>query len=118
MATFASQVARMIRICRVGSDSDPASVGGSLARRFRQDGIVAVRTIGAGALNQATKSVAIARQHLSQEGVDLCSVISFATVYIEGEEKTAILQVLTHRVEDPARPTPQFILVERPEAEE
>lgn len=46
---------------KVSSKSNPNSVAGALANVFREKGIVEVQAIGAGALNQAIKGVAIAR---------------------------------------------------------
>lgn len=46
---------------KVSSKSEPNKVAGALANVFREKGVVEVQAIGAGALNQAIKGVAIAR---------------------------------------------------------
>ena len=45
---------------KVGSKSNTNSVAGALANVFREKGSVEIQAIGAGALNQAIKSIAIA----------------------------------------------------------
>jgi stage V sporulation protein S len=49
-----------------------------------------MQTVGAGALNQAVKAVAIARGFVAPSGVDLICVPAFADILINGEERTAI----------------------------
>ena len=46
---------------KVGSKSNPNSVAGALANIFREKGSLEIQAIGAGALNQAVKAIAIAR---------------------------------------------------------
>lgn len=46
---------------KVSSKSDPNRVAGALANVLRDKGNVEIQAIGAGALNQAIKGVAIAR---------------------------------------------------------
>ena len=50
---------------KVSSKSNPSSVAGELANVFREKGSVEIQAIGAGALNQAIKSIAIARGHVT-----------------------------------------------------
>ena len=45
---------------KVSSKSNPNSVAGALANVFREKGSVVNQAVGAGALNQAIKAVAIA----------------------------------------------------------
>jgi len=46
--------------------------------------------VGAGAVNQAVKAVAIARGFVAPNGMDLVCVPAFAEIEIDGEERTAI----------------------------
>lgn len=75
---------------KVSSKSNPNSVAGALAGVIRTDGRAIVQVIGAGALNQAIKAVAIARGYVTPGGVELYCVPSFADILIDGEERTAI----------------------------
>ena len=64
--------------------------------------------VGAGALNQATKASLIARGILSDEGLDIVVVPTFADIEIDGEARTALrlrLEDRQHRTDAPdARP--------------
>lgn len=52
---------------KVSSKSNPNSVAGALANVFREKGTVEIQAIGAGALNQAIKAVAIARGRVTPQ---------------------------------------------------
>ena len=79
-----------MEILKVSTKSKPSSVAGALANAFKQKNIVEMQAIGAGAINQAIKSVAIARGYVAPTGKDLIVVPAFSDILIEGEEKTAI----------------------------
>ena len=79
----------MLETLKVSSKSNPNSVAGAMAGAVRERGSVDVQVIGAGALNQAVKAVAIARGFLASE-IDLVCVPSFADIEIDGEGRTAI----------------------------
>lgn len=81
-------------ILKVSSKSNPNSVAGAIAGMFKEEGRVEVQAIGAGALNQAIKSIAIARGFLAPSGVDLVCVPAFADVDVEGEDRTGIKLIL------------------------
>jgi stage V sporulation protein S len=49
-----------------------------------------MQAVGAGALNQAIKAVAIARGFVAPTGVNLVCIPAFADILIDGEERTAI----------------------------
>ena len=83
---------------KVGAKSNPNSVAGALANVFREKGSVEVQAIGAGALNQAIKAVAIARGFVAPSGVDLVCVPAFAEVEVEGEDRTGIKILVESRV--------------------
>ncbi len=79
-----------MNVLKVKSSSDPNKVAGALAGTIRESGKAEVQTIGAGALNQAIKSLAIARGFLAPSGIDLVCYPAFVDVDIEGCERTAI----------------------------
>jgi len=74
----------------VSTRSNPNSVAGAMAGVLRTDGGVLVQVVGAGALNQAIKAIAIARGYVAAGGIDLVCVPTFAEVDIGGERRTAI----------------------------
>ncbi len=61
-----------------------------MAGVVRQSGSVEVQVVGAGALNQAIKAVAIARGYVAPSGSDLTCVPTFADIEIDGHSRTAI----------------------------
>ena len=83
---------------KVSTKSNPNSVAGAMAGVLRQHGAVEVQVVGAGALNQAIKAVAIARGYVAAGGIDLVCVPSFADIEIDGERRTAIRLVIEDRL--------------------
>ena len=75
---------------KVSSKSNPNSVAGAMAGVVRQAGQVGVQVVGAGALNQAIKAVAIARGYVAPSGIDLICIPTFADIEIDGQGRTAI----------------------------
>ena len=92
----------MIEVLKVSSQSNPNAVAGALAGVVRAAHVVEVQVVGAGALNQAIKAVAIARGYLASSGADLVCIPSFADIHIDGERRTAIRLLCEDR--SPARP--------------
>jgi stage V sporulation protein S len=86
---------------KVSTKSNPNSVAGAMAGVLRQRGIVEVQVVGAGALNQAVKAVAIARGYVAASGVDLVCIPSFADIEIDGERRTAIRLIIEDRQHRP-----------------
>ena len=75
---------------KVSSKSSPASVAGAIAGMIK-DGIpVDMQAVGAGAVNQAVKAIAISRGFLSPVGIEVVCAPSFADIVIDGEYRTAI----------------------------
>jgi stage V sporulation protein S len=87
----------MVETLKVSSKSNPNSVAGAMAGVVRQSGSVEVQVVGAGALNQAVKAIAIARGYVAPSGVDLICVPTFADIEIDGESRTAIRLLIEDR---------------------
>jgi stage V sporulation protein S len=79
-----------LNVLKVGTRSDPNKVAGALAGSIRESHRAEIQTIGAGALNQAIKAVAIARGYLAPAGLDIWCYPAFVDVEIDGTERTAI----------------------------
>ena len=77
-------------VIRVSARSRTASVAGAIAGVVRESGKAEVQAIGAGAVNQSIKAIAIATGYLAEEDVHVVSVPSFTEVMIDGQERTAI----------------------------
>ncbi len=80
----------MVDVIRVAAQSKSTAVAGAIAGVVREHGRAEIQAIGAGAVNQAIKAVAIARGFLALEGIDVICIPSFADVNISGQERTAI----------------------------
>lgn len=91
-------------VLKVSSRSNPNSVAGAMAGVVRASGTVEVQVVGAGALNQAVKALAIARGYVAATGIDLVCVPAFADIEIDGERRTAIrlcIEDREHRIPAP-----------------
>jgi stage V sporulation protein S len=86
-----------IKLLKVSSKSKPNSVAGAIAGIIRSESRVQVQTIGAGALNQAVKGVAIARGFIAPTGQELVCIPFFKDIEINGEVKTAIVLSIESR---------------------
>jgi stage V sporulation protein S len=84
-------------VLKVSSKSNPNSVAGAIAGVIREKGIAEVQSIGAGALNQAVKAVAIARGFLAPLGIELVCIPAFSEIVVDGEERTAMKLIVTPR---------------------
>ena len=80
----------MGEVLKVAADSRPKAVAGALAAVLRAKGSVELQAVGAGAVNQAVKAIAITRGYVAPNGMDLIAIPAFTKVEIEGEERTAI----------------------------
>ncbi len=84
-------------VLRVSARSVPNMVAGAIAGSVRERGYVEIQAVGAGALNQAVKSVAIARGYVAPTGMDLICIPAFANVDINGEQRTALKLIVEPR---------------------
>jgi len=84
-------------VLKVSAHSRPSAVAGAIAGVIRHTGHAEVQAIGAGATNQAIKAVAIARDYLAPNGIDIVCVPAFIDVIIANEERTAIRLVIEAR---------------------
>jgi stage V sporulation protein S len=86
-----------LEILKVSATSKPVAVAGAIAGVVRTQSRVEVQAIGAGAINQAVKAIAIARGYVAPSGLDLVCVPAFADVQIDGEDRTAIKLIVSPR---------------------
>lgn len=86
-----------MEVLKVAAKSNPNSVAGALAGVIREKGKAEMQAIGAGALNQAIKAVAIARGFVAPSGINLVCIPAFVDVEINGEERTAIKLIVEPR---------------------
>ncbi len=75
---------------KISSKSNPNSVAGAIAGLIKEEGKAEMQAIGAGAINQAMKAIAIARGFVAPTGIDLVCKPGFCTVTVENEDKTGM----------------------------
>ena len=83
-----------MEIIKVSSTSVPNHVAGAIASLMREQDKLMIQTIGAAALNQAIKAVAIARGFVAPTGKNLVCIPAFQDIAIDGEERTAIKLII------------------------
>jgi stage V sporulation protein S len=86
-----------VEVLKVSAQSSPKSVAGALTAVLRERGTAELQAVGAGAVNQAVKAIAITRGFIAPNGIDLVAVPAFVEIAIDGEERTAIKFIVEPR---------------------
>lgn len=86
-----------MNVIKVSAESRTSAVAGAIAGVIREHHRAEVQAIGAGAVNQAVKAIAIARGYLQEDGLQVACFPEFTSVDIEGKERTAIRFVVEPR---------------------
>ena len=84
-------------LIKVSARSRSTAVAGAIAGVVREQGRAEVQSIGAGAVNQAIKAIAIARGYLEEDGINIVTIPYFNDIDIDGQERTAIRMVVEPR---------------------
>lgn len=79
-----------MEVLKISSKSNPNSVAGALAGLIKEQNQAEMQAIGAGALNQAIKAIAIARGFMAPSGIDLICIPAFTSITIDDDERTGI----------------------------
>ncbi|MDW7739904.1 MAG: stage V sporulation protein S [Bacillota bacterium] len=75
---------------KVSAHSKTKALAGALAAVIRTEGVVELQAIGAGAVNQAIKAIAVARGYVAPNGINLIFIPSFVEILVNEQERTAI----------------------------
>jgi stage V sporulation protein S len=86
-----------VEVLKVSATSKPVAVAGAIAGVVRSQQRVEVQAIGAGAINQAIKAIAISRGYVAPGGLDLVCIPSFIDISIDGEDRTGIRLIVEVR---------------------
>ncbi|MCD7777086.1 MAG: stage V sporulation protein S [Clostridiales bacterium] len=86
-----------MEVLKVSTTSQPKSVAGAVAAIARNGNASEIQAIGAGAVNQAVKSIAIARGYVAPNGIELICIPAFSQIEVEGELKTSIKFLVERR---------------------
>ena len=80
---------------RVSAGSNPQSVASAIAHAIYEKHEVKLRAVGAGAVNQAVKAIAISRGYVAPRGMDLTCKPGFTTIESRDGEISAIVFAIT-----------------------
>lgn len=79
-----------MELLKVSANSKPKAVAGALAAVVRSQGAVELQAVGAGAINQAVKAIAICRGYVAPNGIDLIMIPAFVEISIGDAQRTAV----------------------------
>lgn len=77
-------------IMRVSGSSIPSKVAGAIAGVMRDTAHVEVQAIGASAVNQSVKAIAMARKYLEHDGIEMIFFPELVDIEINNQLRTAI----------------------------
>ncbi len=77
-------------IIKVAGNSRTSAVAGAIAGVFREHKRAEIQAIGAGAVNQAVKTMILATSYLRRDGIEVAFIPQFSDVEIDGNIRTAI----------------------------
>ena len=80
----------LTEVLKVAATSKPVSVAGAIAGVIRSHDRVEIHAIGAGAVNQAVKAIAISRGYVAPAGLELVCIPTFIDLMVGGQERTGI----------------------------
>jgi len=86
-----------MELLKVSGQSKPKLVAGAIAAVVRTGESVEIQAIGAAAVNQAVKSIAVARGYVVPNGIDLVCYPAFSQLDVDGQERTSIRFVVEKR---------------------
>ena len=87
----------MREVLKISATTNPNKAAGAIALYIKEQGEVEIQAVGAGAVNQAVKAIAIARTFVIVNGIDLVCVPNFRDIELNGEKKTAICLLVRMR---------------------
>jgi stage V sporulation protein S len=87
----------IMNVIKVSGTSRTSAVAGAIAGVFRENQRAEVQAIGAIAVNQAVKALALAKSYLKEDGYEILFTPEFVDVEIDGKVRTAIKFVIETR---------------------
>jgi stage V sporulation protein S len=83
------------QILRVSAGSNPQAVASAIAHSIYETRACKLRAVGAGAVNQAVKAIAIARGYTAPRGLDLSCIPGFSSIESHDGQISAIVFSVT-----------------------
>jgi len=90
-----SEIQEDDKFLRVSGGSNPQSVGSAIAHALYETPVIKIRAVGASAVNQAVKAIAIARGYVAPRGLDLICKPGFTSVESREGKISAIVFTIT-----------------------
>ncbi len=87
---FLPREGHTMNIIKVSGTSRTSAVAGAIAGVFRENLRAEVQAIGAIAVNQAVKALALSRGYLQEDGFEVVFISEFVDVQINDKIRTAI----------------------------
>lgn len=85
-------------ILKISSKSNPNSVAGAIVGMINENKKIELTAVGAGAVNQAVKSIAVARGYIAPSGRNLVCIPAFTTMNIEEVDRTGIKFIIREEI--------------------
>ncbi len=86
-----------MEVLKVSSKSNPNKVAGALANLLKENPRISIQAVGAAAINQAVKAIAIARGFVAPSGIDIICIPAFVDIEIHNEKRTAMKFIVETR---------------------
>jgi len=86
-----------MEVIKVSGHTRPRAIAGALAVALKENNSAEIHAVGANAVNQTVKAIAITRDFVAPDGMDLVAIPSFIIVNINGEDRTAIKFIVESR---------------------
>lgn len=86
-----------MEVLKVSSKSNPNKVAGALANLLKENPRISIQAVGAAAINQAVKAIAIARGFVAPSGIDIVCIPAFVDIEIQNEKRTAMKFIIETR---------------------
>ncbi len=84
-------------VIKVSGKSRTSAVAGAIAGVIRENQRAEVQAIGASAINQAVKAMALAKSYLVEDGFNIIFIPEFVDVEIDEKVRTAIKFIVEPR---------------------
>lgn len=75
---------------KVSSNSEANKIAGAMVAFSKENKNIELQAVGAGAVNQAVKAIALARGFMAPLGINLICIPAFTDIEIDGEGRTAM----------------------------
>ncbi len=79
-----------MELIKVSGNSRTSAVAGAIAGVIREHGEASVQAIGAQAVNQAVKALALAQRYLKRDNLEIVMRTEFVDINIDDKVRTAI----------------------------